>query len=445
MLTKYRGAVHLLRGKSKMASLTDNSDFKGTGKINLTKKRVYMIIKMFSGTYVDGNLAHEIINLYKPDNESKYCIYVPSYGERYKDMLDVVTDAVFITEWGRDEKNLKLYKIIGTASIDKDDQPQDENVLKTKELIYGGRKIEDIFDDLIDTKLNRFTLVASNVEIWNKPITLSAEEILKEKGKGNHENNQAFGHQCVYLGKDSKSSLIGSDDFERLIKEKRKGAYPEKAKDFKYVYSKSFESNLLSIIQRIYDENAVSNYIKAAFDEDSKTAKDFFEEILNVNFAKDPITVLREVSLGKKESKSGRADLIIYNKTEMVLIENKIDSSTSKGQLEKYKKSLEDSLNKDDTKILKTLKGIKNKHFFVLKSNGRTPCFTISTGYKVFTYGDLADFYDKHKATAFKIASPNRKYFDDGEFVNTMRMIDATKIDVAKSRFSLAIEKKARR
>lgn len=425
-----------------MASLTDNSDFKGMGKINLTKKKVYMIIKMFSGTYVDGNLAHEIINLYQPDNEDKYYIYVPSYGERKKDMLDVVTDVVFITEWGRDEKNLKRYKIIGTASIDKKDQPKHKSVLKTKELIYGGRKIEDIFDDLIDTKLNRFTLVASSVEIWNKPVTLSSEEILKEKGKGNHKNNQAFGHQCVYLGKDSKSSLIGSDDFERLIKKKRKEAEPEKAKAFKYVYSKSFESNFLSIIQRIYDENAVSNYIKAAFDEDSKIAKDFFEEILNVNFGKDPITVLREVPLGKKNSKSGRADLIIYNKTGMVIIENKIDSSTSKNQLEKYKKSLEDSVNKDDTNILKTLKGIKNKNFFVLKSNGRTPYFTISTtGYKAFTYRDLADFYDKHKGTAFKIASPNRKYFDDGEFINTMRMIDATKIDVAKSRFSSAIGK----
>ena len=59
-----------------------------------------IINRMFSGEYLEneGNIGHEIINLYKPDNGDKYYLYLLPYGDYSSDHGSTKTniDAVLL-------------------------------------------------------------------------------------------------------------------------------------------------------------------------------------------------------------------------------------------------------------------------------------------------------------------------------------------------------------
>lgn len=137
------------------------------------KKNVIVLNAMYSGEYLNDNLGHEIINLFKSDNQinidgQKYqnFIYLNPYGNfnscykgRIKDMLMVISVP---------KKN--MFEVVGKATelvdiftpvtgfnpkLDDEKTPQQQNAEeivrssqedKIKGLTYGGKSLLELFD-----------------------------------------------------------------------------------------------------------------------------------------------------------------------------------------------------------------------------------------------------------------------------------------------------------
>jgi hypothetical protein len=107
------------------------------------------------------------------------------------------------------------------------------------------------------------------------------------------------------------------------------------------IFEKENMINILQILKRETDENAISNLICYYFENVLTNPKLILQKILGYKFkdTSNKIKIEREKSL----KRYGRADLFIETSKEIIIVENKILSSFSDGQIEKYNKYLENS------------------------------------------------------------------------------------------------------
>ena len=88
---------------------------------NLTDNKInykYILNKIFTGSFLDYNLGHEIINFIKMDDNSRY-IYVNPYGERSEQSAKY-TEYVFHI-MGIVYKNKRYYELTAVSKVSKDD------------------------------------------------------------------------------------------------------------------------------------------------------------------------------------------------------------------------------------------------------------------------------------------------------------------------------------
>ena len=117
---------------------------------------VIVLNRMFSGSYLDENLGHEIINLFLCDN-GKHYVYLNDYGTFDKAYLNRIKTVVFVQDSGNN-----AVKIIGKADVVDDifakeiylndvklvgEQSQVDYILRN-EVKYGGTYLHAIhFND----------------------------------------------------------------------------------------------------------------------------------------------------------------------------------------------------------------------------------------------------------------------------------------------------------
>ena len=282
---------------------------------------------MGTGGYLDENLGHEIINLFRDDSGVNN-IYVLPYGTFdaiHKDKIDVILLAQRV---GDDcievlAKAWQLKQVVD-LSMDAESQTRQQNDFCSS-ISYGGTPLPQIFSGnrTNDEKhgLVFVSFQAGEVRRTSRRICITDKED-KADGKNiifipgiNFPKSSPKG----YYGKDDPEKAAAYQALEALIGneelwEEENGT--EKV-DIRETTSAVNSFNFLRLIRKEDDELSFSNLFAHYFKMSGKLCGSFVREVLGIADAKDDFQVDREYR---------HIDLLLTDDKYVIVIENKIKS-----------------------------------------------------------------------------------------------------------------------
>lgn len=291
--------------------------------------REIIINKMYVGGYLSegDNIGHEIINLYKADDGKNY-IYLNSQGtielSRGENSITVLLVRKFAS---------KIYKVLAKAEgitiLDFADSklPRKERYKGQVALglTYGGVSLVDLFNEnsfrgsLEEEKNAYTTFVADRVIKPKNQIYITDDESVSGDNTFFIRTNKGFGKQTLREFYSENEKPESFTDLNQIIENKELweeanttqaiSELPEPQKDPYF--------NFLKIIRQEDNELAFSNMFAYFFDINRDAFSRFAQKVLSVDMQTD-FTIERE----KKN-----IDLLISDKNNAVVIENKIKSS----------------------------------------------------------------------------------------------------------------------
>ena len=291
--------------------------------------REIIINKMYVGGYLleGDNIGHEIINLYKADDGKNY-IYLNSQGT-----IELSHGSNRITVLMVRKFASKIYKILAKAEgitildfanskLPRKERYEGQDALG---LAYGGVSLVDLFNEnsfrgsLEDEKDAYTTFVADRVIKPKNQIYITDDESLSGEYTFFIRTNKGFGKQTLREFYHENKKPESFTDLNQIIE--NKGLW-EKANTTQVISElpepqKNPNFNFLKIIRQEDNELAFSNMFAYFFDINRAAFSRFAQEVLSVDIQTD-FTIERE----KKN-----IDLLISDKNNAVVIENKIKSS----------------------------------------------------------------------------------------------------------------------
>ena len=383
-------------------------------------KEGIVLNRMYAGSYLSSNLGHEVINMYQADN-GKYYLYLNHHGAFAKEHEGKIKKMILVKYHSEG-----VVEVVGIAKISQDVftplTPQEKGVVSDGEILPKQKKFIDNNDIKYGSK--SITEIFKESDYQNVFITYEAEKIWRRKSdnrlfiyfsKAKSTPNEAI----VVNAKQAKTSLKqyfynDDKDFEILNKifEEVENEN-EKEKLWELVEKVKIESDgenhklsLFDIYQIQNNENCFSNALAYFMTrpEYYELWRNFFYEqcriSLNENFS-----VKREVD-AKIEDKNwdhnnypsgGRIDLLISDKENIVVIENKIKSDINKVETDGKECT---QLNRYVNYVNWAADKIPNKLFLILTPKYNIP--TISTEmdgeYNIITYADLYDYLKNNQS-----------------------------------------------
>lgn len=330
---------------------------------------------MFAGEYLDDNIGHEIINLYKADSGDNYA-YLCYNGEIDTENYPVndIEHVVFV----RRTEVANQIEILGFTEgklehITTKDQRQ-------YNITYGGIQLGRIFGENKEQQNVNLTFKAQRSYRLYEPYDINKEEIPESK---------------VFKIKTSLRGYIGSEDNNEdynYIKSKiedikAKGILKEIEKLNKSLDTTLTMSEVYGIINR---ELSYSDALRFFIDRYSEDFKRFFLRLSDYNSTKDLgryIRTLREFS---------NIDLIVEFENAVFVIENKIFSKLNGVKLNDEGK-VTDQLDKyynimisDDGE--NSFKDERKGKFFILLSPDHNPIKHSHREWHNHKYSELNDF-----------------------------------------------------
>ena len=383
--------------------------------------REIILNKMYVGGYLSEgtNIGHEIINLYKADDGKNY-IYLNSQGtielSHGENSLTILLVRKFAS---------KIYKVLAKAEgitiLDFAD-----NKLSRKEryegqvalgLTYGGVSLVDLFNEnsyrgsLEEEKNAYTTFVADRVIKPKNQIYITDDESVSGDNTFFIRTNKGFGKQTLREFYSENEKPESFTDLNQIIENKELweeanttqaiSELPEPQKDPYF--------NFLKIIRQEDNELAFSNMLAYFFDVNRNAFSRFAQKVLSVNMQTD-FTIERE----KKN-----IDLLISDKNNAVVIENKIKSSINginerhdiySNQVQSQLKKYYQFVTTDDEYCKKTVS------CFIFSPNyNRIDLSRFSCGekYTVVYYREIYNFFVENRNLFDEVP-----YFED--FINAM-------------------------
>ena len=383
--------------------------------------REIIINKMYVGGYLSegDNIGHEIINLYKADNGKNY-IYLNSQGtielSRGENSITVLLVRKFAS---------KIYKVLAKAEgitiLDFADSklPRKERYKGQVALglTYGGVSLVDLFNEnsyrgsLEEEKNAYTTFVADRVIKPKNQIYITDDESVSGDNTFFIRTNKGFGKQTLREFYSENEKPESFTDLNQIIENKELweeanttqaiSELPEPQKDPYF--------NFLKIIRQEDNELAFSNMLAYFFDVNRNAFSRFAQKVLSVNMQTD-FTIERE----KKN-----IDLLISDKNNAVVIENKIKSSINginerhdiySNQVQSQLKKYYQFVTTDDEYCKKTVS------CFIFSPNyNRIDLSRFSCGekYTVVYYREIYNFFVENRNLFDEVP-----YFED--FINAM-------------------------
>ena len=325
---------------------------------------------MFNGDYLNesGNIAHEIINLFRADNGRHY-IYALPQGLIGRDRDGKVTDILLVQNVGNNRLKVlaRVKNITCCQHIAKKEKFTDEEVRKIVHdyaqecsVKYNGVFIGDIFannryNNQKDISSAYFTFDVEPEQYRrppiDKPIYIStSDEDVKL-------SNTKFRQTEFYSLSDN------ADDFNTLRDMIDDVSLWEKEDNAPYVRSDSdFSSRrtFLTICRKEYDELVYSNMLAYYLENNPDMLNDFVHKVLGLPLD-GPFSIKREYK---------HTDILIENRDCSIILENKIKSgvngvSYNHSQLDKYIEAIRKG---DETKNIPP-RALENIYGFVLCPN----------------------------------------------------------------------------
>lgn len=402
-------------------------------------KEGIVLNRMYAGEYLSSNLGHEVINMYRADNDNFY-LYLNSHGNFAKShkgkigymllvkyhsegIVEVVGAATGLTDVfdpDTDAREKEMWEILESQ----------QKYIENENITFGAEKILDIFD---------------GSDYQNVFITFKAEMVWRRKS-----NQRLFIHfntsedsNCgtkVYINKkQAKTSLkqyiykeTDKDDYTTLMQnvfstlpknEKTKSDTWEvvsKVDKENIVNHLVHKASLFDICQIQYNESSFSNALAYFMQQDAykKLWTTFFaqlydgEDYIGTKLDAHFRVVREEEATGKAiyskdKPIGGRIDLCIRDNTTLIMIENKIksdintidsDKKNDNGQINQlnrywnYAKWLTEENNDEDNKDRnKTLKA------YILAPDYNIPKID-NKNWRIIKYSDLYSFLQTCKS-----------------------------------------------
>lgn len=371
-----------------------------------------LINQLFAGSYLQEgtNIGHEVINIFKDDNNENYLFITPT-GEVKNHNVDRI---IFV----QNIKARETMEIIMKA----------EDITKTslddnKKIFYAGVNIVDIFKknlyhgeiESAENGVNTMaTFKANDIRFpkKDKRIILTIEPDFVPE-----DNNMIV----IRLG-ENRGKIVGQgmrtyiseeanlDDYELLVKllddnsmwEDRNTTQKIISEDSQVKTSPSF----LEIIRKENDELIMSNLLAYYFNYNHGMFVKFAKEVLGIDSFSNSFEIVRE--------SMKNIDLWIRDENNVLVIENKIKSGLNgktddgKNQLNKYYEFTEEYIKENK---------VASAFYFLFVPNYNDISIDdslIKEKFKVVYYNEIYDFFKRNASEYI-----NDKYFPD--FLESLR------------------------
>ena len=393
---------------------------------------VIILSRMYVGKYLEENIGHEVINLFKADNGENY-IYVNEDG-KINPKYDNRVRAVILTKYVEKGVMEVVAKAEGleqilfkTGNVSEESESQVSYVNK-HQVTYGGVPLYRIHNDTEDEKIT-ITFKASELRLPRNPIYLIEDEekvdlytlsrFLPEKHFSSQSLKMYYYRNDFPEDFDVLSRMLSEDE----LWESENTTQKIDINDFgDYRHSSGF----LSIIKKEYDELVFSNMLAHFFEQNRSLFVLFTKKVLGVDgFSKD-FNIVRE-SLDN-------IDIWIEDEKNVLVIENKIKSKINGERHDVYGDKIQSQLEKY-YRYANEARPNKNVRCFIF-----TPDYNsinldkYDTGeyYNTIKYSQIYEFYKENAGEMLHV-----KYFT--EFVDALEIhsktVDNSNFDVMKERF----------
>ena len=363
-----------------------------------------LINQLFAGSYLQEgtNIGHEIINIFRDDNDENY-LFITPYGNVNGHDVDKV---LFVQNIKARETMEIVMKAEGLSKTSLDE---------IQRIFYAGVNIVDIFNknlyhgkkDLVETE-TMATYRAETIRFPKKGtrIILTVDSNYSaEDGNSiviflDPDKKKIVGQSMrTYLSKESYSKIY--DVIEELIENDSLWEDHNNTQKITSDGSHGRESvSFLEIIRKENDELIMSNLLAYYFNYRHDMFVKFAEDVLGVHGFENSFEIIRE--------SVKNIDLWIRDERHVLVIENKIKSGFNgktddgKNQLNKYYEYTERYIKEN---------GIDEAYYFVFVPNYNDLSMDdlmIKEKYKIIYYSEIYDFFRENAAEYL-----NDKYFSD--------------------------------
>ena len=412
-----------------------------------------LVNRMYAGGFLNNNLGHEVINLFKTDknkpNEkpgNRNFIYVQPYGD-FDKKHDGSIDAVLLVRYtgphmmqiiGKAEGLTQLIDFKGKTNKKRTEwlkQQHDNqgNMIKNDSISFGDVLLNEIFEQNYHNEIAIYmTFEATKMRLANKPIYITDEKSREDISKDIYYiDGKQFAKTSLKMYYENNTTLedIISDKFDCWESKNT-------TETFENIKVEQDHSNFLQLIKKEDDELCFSNMLAYYFQSNKQLFAQFEKDVLKIENPDTNFEIARE---------ENNIDLLIRGDKNVIVIENKIKSKINglkydiegnlvQTQLGKYHKIVENMINDPDD----SSHG-KKSHYYIFSpdyNNIDTQKIKDSTGYKTIKYSAIHKFFDKNKI--------DDKYFND--FVNAMhkhkQLIDNDLYEDMKQKFLSKINSK---
>lgn len=365
---------------------------------------------MYAGSYLDENIGHEVINLFKDDNGSNY-IYINPYGDINKKSNDSVEAVLLVkhVEKGVLEVVAKAENLqqVYYKKNNFEEEINDQNkYVKEHHVTYGNVLLSDIYKTDNDELL--ITFKTDKLRTVKKPVFLIEDESKRYK----YENHyflpeKHFSTQSLKMYYFENEFPQDYKVFKKLLNDSEIWNEENTTTkiDLDEIYTYESHEGFLSVIKKEDDELVISNLFSYIFNHKKDVFKDFVDEVLDIKDFKINYRIARE---------KDNIDLLIENEDSVIIIENKIKSKIN-GEKSKSSGKKESQLSKY-VKYAYENYGDKKLKFYIFAPDYNQINLDIyedGDKYKIINYSQIYDFYFKNAGRMLNI-----KYFT--EFLNAI-------------------------
>jgi hypothetical protein len=369
-------------------------------------KYKYILNKVFTGSYLNRHLGHEIINFIKCDNNKRY-VYINPWGVRGKEAASNTKYAIHImggVKYNYKNELNNFYEGVGVSKIKNDAKDIYElvgdNQKNDKSLIFNKQTFYKIFHSSYDDDESR--LCSFEAEKLYK--VKDGKRILIKTGSKRNDINEMDNVLIIELKCNPQRSRCYSKESDSEWVDK---LFDEELKKYDYLELDNNNVDLKSIgneqcfaviSDRTNLEDSMSNQIAYFLNRDSDLCSKFIKEFLGIKISNDEkFEIFRE-----KE----HIDLLFVSNKRVIVIENKIDSNINgkrgkQSQLSKYKTYIDNNYS------------VPYKHFILLK-----PIYNPITDKIMKEYGGSSyEIKEYHKL--FEVLSNYKEYKPLGKKANS--------------------------
>ena len=387
---------------------------------------------MYVGRYLENNIGHEVINLFKDDNGNNY-IYISDDGKinpKYNDKVEAVLLVRYIEEGVMEiiAKAEKLEQVLyKTNNKEKDSRSQSEYIVNNS-IKYGGVSISDIHNKTIDEQI-AITFKTNHIRKPHKSLYL-----IEDKTKLSQYDNYIYLPE-KHFSKQSLKMYYPEDKFPKdysvLLDTLRNDTLWEEKDTTKGINLNDYDeihqgNSFLSIIQKEYDELVISNLLAYYFEQNKNVFVEFAKNVLKINNLSNDFEIVRELE--------NHIDLLIKDQENVIVIENKIKSKVNGERHNIYSKEVQSQLH-DYYKYAKSNYPKMNIKCYIFTPDYNPinlSKYKSGEYYEIINYSEIYKFYYKNAGRMI-----HTSYFT--EFLDALekhsKTNDSGNFDVMKQRF----------